>query len=81
MYHITGDKSLAHGLELGALVSGKGNSREKERLGMGTGMWISHTKRLLKSLAVEIRSPGLNSSNGDSIGTIVSLLPRACGSG
>jgi len=44
----------------------------EERLGMDTGIWISHIKRSMKSLAVEIRSPGLIS-----IGTIPSLLPRA----
>ena len=58
--------------------SGKGTTLcgEKESLGLDT-----HTERTPEVLAFEIRSPGLNSSNSHSIGTIASLLPRICCSG
>lgn len=47
---------------------GKGPGGEEGRLGMVTSLWISHVERSLESLAVEIRSPGLNSSSGHLIG-------------
>jgi len=55
----------------------KGQGGEKSRIGMAALMWISHSERplnvdeLCHALAVEIRSPNLNSDNVPSIGTLL----------
>ena len=64
----------AYGATLGRI---KGQGGEKARLGMAALMWISHAERPLKAdelchaLAVEIGSPGLNTDNVPSIGTLL----------
>jgi len=74
---------VTDGLELGDVYGAtldriRGLGGEKARLGMAALMWISHAERPLKldelchALAVEIGSPGVNSDNVPSIGTLLS---------
>jgi len=64
----------AYGTTLGRI---KAQGGEKARLGMAALMWISHAERPLKAdelchaLAVEIGSPGLDTDNIPSIGTLL----------
>jgi len=64
----------AYGATIGRV---RGQGGEKARLGMAALMWVSHAERPLKAgelchaLAVEIGSPGLNTDNVPSIGTLL----------